>query len=301
MGYAAFTWVAVFLLVEVLARRGQQQLTRRLRTVALCMLATAALAVVARPPADIFLCAAPLLCFVSALLSLKLERGSRSAALAGFGVLGVLTSYRRVLFIADAPYVGPPILFALVCAAGCVSVAVSRSPEESRPRLSAAVLSGVASLAAVLFALRIFTYATDDRIPIRGTGGMLSARGETARQIEAVADRVRRQTPDGGSLVVFPEGEVLNFLSGRANPIRHQLYLPGYVSATNEAEILSELIRARPAAVVIWPRQLAEYGGRQFGVDYARTISGWIAQEYVLEGVSGKGPVVGVRKRDLVP
>ena len=301
MGYAAFTWVAAFLVIEALALRGQQPLTRRLPAVALCMLGTAVSAIVAGPPADIFLCAAPLLCLVSALVSLKLERGSTSAALAGFGVLGVLTSYRRVLFIADAPYVGPPILFALVCAAGCLSVAVSRRPEEFRLRLSAAVLSGVTSLAAVLFALRVFAYATDDRIPIRGTGGMLSARGETARQIEAVADRVRRETARGGSLAVFPEGEILNFLSGRSNPIRHKLYLPGYVSAANEAEILSELVRARPAAVVIWPRQLAEYGGRQFGVDYARTISAWIAHEYVLQGVGRKGPVVGIRKRDLVP
>ena len=230
-------------------------------------------AIVAGPPADIFLCAAPLLCLVSALVSLKLERGSRSAALAGFGVLGVLTSYRRVLFLADAPYVGPPILFALVCAAGCLSVAVSRRPAESRPRLSAAVLSGVASLAAVLFALRVFRVCDGRPDSDPRDGGMLSARGETARQIEAVADRVRRETAGGGSLAVFPEGEILNFLSGRTNPIRHKLYLPGYVSAANEAEILSELVRARPAAVVIWPRQLAEYGGRQFGVDYARTIS----------------------------
>ncbi len=78
----------------------------------------------------------------------------------------------------------------------------------------------------------------------------------------------------------FPEGEILNYLSGRSNPIRHKLYLPGYVNSFNEAAIVEELSRASPGALVIWPRPVGEYGNGFFGRDYARSLQGWIDAYY---------------------
>ena len=69
---------------------------------------------------------------------------------------------------------------------------------------------------------------------------------------------VRAGTPEGDGLAVFPEGEVLNFLSIRPNPVRHMLYLPGYLTAQNEPAVLAELV-ARPAR---GHRALAEAGER---------------------------------------
>jgi hypothetical protein len=111
---------------------------------------------------------------------------------------------------------------------------------------------------------------------LRGVTEALPARPETTARIEEIADRVRRATTPSDGLVVFPEGELLNFLSGRRNPIRHKLYLPGYVDSNNEREIVAELSRARPQAVVIWPRPLGEYGSGFFGQDYAPGTQQWI-------------------------
>src|SRR5439155_1781123 len=121
---------------------------------------------------------------------------------------------------------------------------------------------------------------TDDRVRIPGTGGFLSARAELARDIEGLAAAIRSSSRPADGLVVFPEGEVLNFLSARRNPIRHKLYLPGYVDDRNELEILRELRAAPPAAVVIWWRPLGEYGAGLFGEDYAREIRRWIGESY---------------------
>ena len=49
-------------------------------------------------------------------------------------------------------------------------------------------------------------------------------------------------------------GRASNLLSGRPNPIRHKLYLPGYLTADERAGVLAELERARPAAIVLWRR-----------------------------------------------
>ena len=74
-----------------------------------------------------------------------------AAALGGFGIVGVLTSYRRPFFITDGPYVAPPMLFAFVCAAGCLARSIAAREAVQRPRRSSWLLRGVVDLAAVLF------------------------------------------------------------------------------------------------------------------------------------------------------
>jgi hypothetical protein len=128
---------------------------------------------------------------------------------------------------------------------------------------------------------RIVLYAADDRVSLPGTGGMISARAETAETLTLLSRTIRKRTGKGDGLVVFPEGEVLNYLSGRRNPIRHKLYLPGYLTSDNEAEILAELQSARPAALVILNRATPEYGRRFFGVNYAKEVAPWIDANYV--------------------
>ncbi|HEY7574086.1 MAG TPA: hypothetical protein VIB08_02920, partial [Thermoanaerobaculia bacterium] len=130
------------------------------------------------------------------------------------------------------------------------------------------------------FAARLLQYRSIEASPVAGTSRMLAARPEAAREIEALALAIRRETPSGGGLVVFPEGELLNFLAGRGNPIRHKLYLPGYLTDGNETEILRELRQAPPAAIVLWRRPTSEYGRGLFGVDYGRKIRAWIDETY---------------------
>jgi hypothetical protein len=130
------------------------------------------------------------------------------------------------------------------------------------------------------FAARLAHYRAIEASPIAGSSRMLAARPELAREIEALARTIRRATPGRGGLVVFPEGELLNFLAGRRNPIRHKLYLPGYLTDENEAEVLRELQAARPAAIVLWRRPTSEYGRGLFGIDYGRKIRAWIDGNY---------------------
>ena len=129
---------------------------------------------------------------------------------------------------------------------------------------------------------------------------MLTARPEIAREITGVARAVRQRTGAADGLVVFPEGELINFLSDRRNPIRHQLYLPGYLNDANEEEVLQELERARPAAIVIWLRPTSEYDRGLFGVDYGRRIRAWIGREYDLEPYRAPGAPARTNPRFLL-
>ena len=230
------------------------------------------------------------MCLAALAAGFRRRHGSPAAALAACGFLGLVLSYRRLFHIGDSAYVGPPLLFALISAAGLLHLAVGlRRRADERRRLASALQWTVAALVVLAFAGRLWQYASIEAVPVAGTSGLLSASPETARELEQLGSAIRAGTSEGDGLVVFPEGELLNFLSSRPNPIRHMLYLPGYLTAANEPAVLAELVRARPAAVVLWRRPVSEYDRGLFGADYGQSIRKWIEENYRLEPFRAAG------------
>jgi hypothetical protein len=280
--YSAAMWTGVFLLVSLLARRAGSDRRNLLGGLAAVCAVLAATALAGGAGSAVLYSAAPLVCLTALAAGLGRRHGSPAAALAACGFLGLVLSYRRLFHIGDSAYVGPPLIFALISAAGLLRLTiVRRRRADERWRLAAALRWTVAAFVVLAFAGRFWQYASIEAVPIAGTAGMLSAGPSTARELEELSAAIRSATPPGTGLVVFPEGEVLNFLSGRPNPIRHKLYLPGYLTADNEAPILQELARARPAAIVLWRRPVSEYDRGLFGEDYGHRIREWIAANYV--------------------
>jgi hypothetical protein len=282
LAYSAAMWAGASLLIETLADRDDRgALRRRARVLAGLLAALGVTALLGGAAGAVVWSAAPAICAGAVVVGLRRRAGPRAAALAAFGLLGLLLSYRRPFHIGDSAYVGPPLLFAFVCAAGLLRRRVARLPTRAaRRRVAEAFAGALLVAAAAAFAARLVQYRSIEASPVAGTSRMLSARPEAAREIEALALAIRRETRSGSGLVVFPEGELLNFLSGRTNPIRHKLYLPGYLTGGNEAEILRELQEAPPAAIVLWRRPTSEYGRALFGVDYGRKIRAWIDETY---------------------
>ena len=303
--YSAAMWTGLFLLVALLARPAGPDRPKLLRGLAVVFAILAATALAGGAGGAVLFSAAPLVCLAALAAGLRRRRGSQAAALVACGFLGLVLSYRRLFHIGDSAYVGPPLLFGFVGAAGLVRIAsASRRRAADRARLAAGLRWMMAGLVAVAFAGRAWQYASIEAVPFVGTGRMLSARPEVAREIEELSAAIRGATAPGDGLVVFPEGELLNFLSGRPNPIRHKVYLPGYLTADNEAAVLDELAGARPAAIVLWRRPVSEYDRGLFGEDYGREIRAWIEERYRLVPFRASGApqrsnprfVLGIRR-----
>jgi len=289
LAYSAAMWTGLFVVVAVVTARAESR-RAALRVLAAALLVLGVTAALGGAGSAVLFSAAPAICALGLALGLARGRGSGAAALAGSGFLGLLLSYRRPFHIGDSAYVGPPLLFALVCAAGIlqrVSARVAR--RDARARLRGAWRWVLAALAAFAFLGRAAGYAAFEGRPIEGTSEMLFARPELASEIEQLGRAIRERTPSAGTLAVFPEGEILNLLSQRANPIRHKLYLPGYLTDGNEPDVLDELARDPPDAIVIWRRPTTEYDRAMFGLDYGRRIRGWIDGEYTLQPYRAAG------------
>jgi len=288
--YSSAIWLGAFLALRwwALRKEGAGLGGRVLLQLTVVLFAAALGSFLGGGDGAVLFSAAPAVCLATFLAG-TLRRGhARSFPLMTLGLLGLLVS-RRFFHIGDSWYVSNALAIAIVGGAGLLhrSIAV-QSSRLPRARLSRFVAGGIALLVGVAFLGRFLQYRSDERIPVPGTGQMLTARPPVARDLAALAASIRKATGPADSLVVFPEGEILNYLSDRRNPLRHKLYLPGYVTVQNEREILSELERARPAAVVLIRRPTSEYGPMFFGEDYGRAIRHWLDEHYNLEPSGGK-------------
>jgi hypothetical protein len=283
LAYSAALWIGVLLLLPLAGSPPSAPARRRKRLLLLAACAAALLLswLAGASIGGAALSAAP----VVALAALAVGVGGRAGALATplvvFGALGLLLSFRRLLDIQDAGYVAPPILFTTVCAAMLVRLVVLGHLRGGERRATARNARRVLILVCVFFFVsRARHYLADDRVPLAGTGHALSASPRLAGEIAGLVRSIESLTRREDGLVVVPEGAVLNYLTGRPNPIRYKLLIPGYLTPRNEPDVLRALQRDPPRAIVIWSGPTEEYGYRFFGEDYGLRIRQWIEERY---------------------
>ncbi len=152
------------------------------------------------------------------------------------------------------------------------------------PRRNAAVFA-LALLAVVgLVRFEIFNYqkyaAMTSRLETE-KGTLRDFPGGRAEAIQEFLEDWRAMPDPPETLVVFPEGATLNYFTGATNPLAYQLFIPPEIpNRAIEEDILRELRRSPPDAIVIVSRSLTEFGSRGFGVDYARRLAVWLRKHY---------------------
>jgi hypothetical protein len=109
------------------------------------------------------------------------------------------------------------------------------------------------------------------------------------KAIEALRSRAR---PDQ-TLVVFPEGVMINYLTRHVNPTPYTVFIPVELAIYGEARMLASLQAHPPDYVMLVHRETPEYGVPYFGRDYARRIDSWIVQNFQPVSVIGAWPFYG--------
>lgn len=90
--------------------------------------------------------------------------------------------------------------------------------------------------------------------------------------------------PDGGTLVVIPEGITLNYLTKLRTPLTFHTFTPvETASPAVEQQIIAELTAHPSTRIAIVTRDVREFGYRGFGIDYDTRLASLIAQRYAIE------------------
>jgi len=110
---------------------------------------------------------------------------------------------------------------------------------------------------------------------------------------------LERHTAPGATLVVLPEGILVNYLARRLNPTPYVSFMPPEVAIAGEDTMLAALEQGRPDYVLLVHRRLPEYGYLPYGWgDFSPSILAWLDREY--EIVAQFGAHVSLYKRQEV-
>ena len=114
-----------------------------------------------------------------------------------------------------------------------------------------------------------------------------------SRELEPTGDIVRAVTftlktaPTGSTMVVFPEGVMVNYLARFASP------LPTYFFLSTDGQLVQRLRANPPDLVVLISRDLREYGVAGWGekAGAGKEILDWLAADYRPAATVGGDPL----------
>ena len=104
--------------------------------------------------------------------------------------------------------------------------------------------------------------------------------GPGTRLALATLDEIESRIGPGETLVVLPEGVMLNYLSRRRNPTRHINFMPPELIIFGEQEIIDDFRSEPPDYVVRLQRNVGEYGFEAFGRGYGGELWSWVREHY---------------------
>jgi len=114
----------------------------------------------------------------------------------------------------------------------------------------------------------------------------------TAELVRLVSEELRG-APPGSTLLVLPEGEMINYLARLPSPVAPFFFFSEATKGGREEEIVRKLDEHHPDYVVVISRDLREYGVARYGESYGqgRRILEWVAAHYQATSIYGGSPV----------
>ena len=141
-------------------------------------------------------------------------------------------------------------------------------------------------------------YAVKDWPVGEGADRILAERPGAARRpalVEQTRAALASRIAPGETLLVLPEGAILNYWLRQKNPSRFWLFLPTELAAFGEAAMLRDLAAYPPDWLVLAHRDPREFGAGPFGRDprNGRALLAWVREHYERVERFGAEPFTG--------
>lgn len=237
------------------------------------------------------------------LLAIALRRWRRtrevsSADALGLAVLGLAFLAKQGL-APGIPHYG--FVLALPAALAATALVVGVLPEALRVHaraggfLRAAMLGGSLALVAGHVAWSHRRYHGDlARDHVVGAGEDRLRAGSRGPVVAATLEEVDELLPPDGTVLVLPEGVMLNWLLRRRTPTRFLNFMPPELLIWDEALVVRELEESPPDAVVFLHKDTGEYGVPPFGRGrYGSRLRAWVEGRYARSWRIGAEPFTG--------
>lgn len=110
--------------------------------------------------------------------------------------------------------------------------------------------------------------------------------------LEETLEWVEKSTKPIDTVVVIPDGCMINYLSRRKNPTPYLEFTPLRVWGEGDDRIINVLQKKKPDYIIILDMDMSQFGAKSFGNDYGKGIFQWITLNY--------GEVFNVRGASII-
>jgi hypothetical protein len=116
---------------------------------------------------------------------------------------------------------------------------------------------------------------------------------EPTGEIVRIVTEWLSKLPPQQTLVVLPEGEMINYMARMPSPVAPAVFYSAAGNSGSEAKIVNDLSRRPPDWIVLVSRDLREYGIERYGEapGKGRLILSWVANNYDQMASAGGNPV----------
>ena len=137
---------------------------------------------------------------------------------------------------------------------------------------------------AVSFSIR---YRSRFGYEISAARGKLIAEHGSGPTIGEAVEFIENNASKNETIAVLPEGNDLAFLTGRRINLRHQVLIPGFLSAEDEMHAIDALERDDVRYILVANRPMREFGATTFGEDFYMTLGSYIRENFETVAVFG--------------
>jgi hypothetical protein len=168
-----------------------------------------------------------------------------------------------------------------------------------RPAARAAAIAGVVALigsgVCVLANENRLKYGLIDYPVSEGRDRFYTYRAEVLAQSQVLADitEALRKTKGGQSLLVLPEGEMINYLARMPSPLAPFYFFASVTEHGKERLLVEQLAKAPPDWVLLVSRDLREFGIQRYGerAGAGKELLDWVKLNYETMGTVNGEPM----------
>jgi hypothetical protein len=233
-------------------------------------------------------------CFLLALLRHRFDQGARIKylPLLAMAVFSLILMF-KIFFAARIHQLGfalamPAVLLAFATLVGIApGFAIKRKHDLTVARIMFCWCIGIVILECMGLSGLVLQ---EKKIPVGSRGDTIIDYPESGIYVSLALEEIARLTTRDESLVVFPEGVMINYLSRRKNPTPFYTFMPVEMGLFREEKILASFQENPPDYVVFVDYQIQTYGYAHFCEEYGGSSLAWFNKNYSTCFTAGPKP-----------
>lgn len=150
------------------------------------------------------------------------------------------------------------------------------------------ILSVYLLIITLIFANELIISSYERNSIVKTSYGTIKTTEKIAQPFNETLQYLNTHSKQGDSLLVIPEGIMLNFLSGKTNDFYQTSLIPLDFDTFKEDNIINEIKVKKPEFIAFTNRETDEYGQGYICKDYGMNTCKYVAHNYSLEAAFGE-------------